>query len=118
MVAGSDVNIRSILEYRLSKEGYSVSVSEDGESAFEQARATQPTLIILDLALPRSDGVEFLRQVKSAEDTKDIPVLVLSTYRAEELGGDRPELQGVEFVLMPFSPRQLVADVERLLGAE
>ena len=118
MVAGSDVNIRSILEYRLSKEGYCVSISEDGASAFEQARETQPTLIILDLAVPRSEGFEFLKQVKTAADTKDIPVLVLSTYRAEELGGDRLELQGVEFVLMPFSPRQLVADVERILGTE
>jgi DNA-binding response OmpR family regulator len=116
LVAGSDVNIRSILEYRLSKEGYAVSVSEYGANAFEQARTAQPSLIILDLAAPQADGLEFLKKVKSSENTRNIPVLVLSTYRAEELGSDRPELQGVEFVLMPFSPRQLVADVERIVN--
>jgi DNA-binding response OmpR family regulator len=117
LVTGNDVNIRSILEYRLSKEGYSVLLSEYGESTFAQTRTAQPDLIIFDLAAPHTDGLEFLKQLKRAEDTRDIPVLVLSTFRAEELGSDRPELEGVEFVLMPFSPRQLVADVERILGA-
>lgn len=117
LITGSDVNIRSILEYRLSKEGYCVLVSDYGANAFEQARTAQPDLIILDLAAPRLDGLELLERVKSTEHTKSIPVLVLSTYRTREFDSERPEFQGVEFMLMPFSPRQLVADVNRIVGA-
>ena len=117
LVAGSDVNIRSILDYRLSKEGYTVFVSDYGASAFEQARVAQPDLIILDLAARYRQALQFLRKVKGTNVTKNIPILVLSTYREEELSGGRPELQDVELVLMPFSPRQLVADVDRIVSA-
>jgi DNA-binding response OmpR family regulator len=117
LLAGNDGNIRSILDYRLSKEGYSVLVSDYGSEAFEKARTARPDLIILDLAAPQLDGLEFLDELRRTAETKSIPVLVVSTYRAEELGIASPDLQDVECVLMPFSPRELVADVERIVSA-
>lgn len=91
-------------------------VSEVGDQALMQARDEQPDLIILDLAAPYTDGIAFLEQVKSASDTCAIPVLVISTFRAEEISSTSVHMPDVQVILMPFSPRQLVADVKATIG--
>ena len=115
LVTGRDVNIRTLLEFRLDQEGYTVVVSKDGPQALEQASAEQPDLIILDLAEPHEDGLKFLEQVRSRLESTSIPIFVLSTYRKEELDSKSIHLNDVEFLLKPFSPRELVADVNRII---
>lgn len=118
LVVDDDVNIREVLAYRLRRDGYSVLLSGDGEDAWEQARAEQPDLIILDLALPQLDGFGFLERLRSKGDTCSIPVLVLSAYGHEENRTRSFELGVVAFVVKPFSPRELAADVRRILEVE
>ena len=116
MVIDDDANIRSVLKYRLEKEGYSVLLSGDGLDALERAKLERPDLIILDLALPRLDGFGFLERLRSEAETRAIPVIVLTVYRHEENRTRSLELGAVEFVPKPFSLRKLVADVGRILG--
>jgi len=115
LVTGRDVNIRTILEFRLEQEGYTVLVSESSAQALEHAWTEQPDLIILDLAEPHEDGLEFLKQVRTRPESADVPIFVLSTYRREELEGNGRQLQDVAFLLKPFSPRELVAEVHRTI---
>ncbi len=117
MVIDDDANIRSVLKYRLEKEGYSVLLSGDGLDAVERSRLERPDLIILDLALPRLDGFGFLKRLRGEAETRDIPVIVLTAYKYEENRIRSLELGAVEFVPKPFSLRELVADVGRILGA-
>lgn len=116
VIGGRDANMRSVLEYRLRGAGYSVTVSPDSADAWARATVEQPDLVILDLSIPYSDARLILEQIKAGDRSQRPPVLILSTYRADELQGDYPDLEGVEFVLKPFSPRQLVADVAQIMG--
>jgi len=68
----------------LRKEGYEISAALDGESGLRLAQTQKPDLILLDLILPRLNGFEVLKQLKSAEDTKEIPVIVLTNLEAME----------------------------------
>jgi DNA-binding response OmpR family regulator len=77
----------------LEKEGYQMISALDGESGLRLAKSEKPDLILLDLILPRKDGFEVLKELKSDESTKEIPVIVLtnledieSVERAIELG--------------------------------
>jgi len=118
MVVDDDLNIQVVLKYRLEKEGYHVLLAKDGVDALEKIKAEKPDLIILDLAMPRMDGVEFLEQMRGDAEVSAVPVIVLTAYRFESNRAKSLELGAVEFVPKPFSPRQLVAEVWKILGAK
>ena len=118
LVVDNDENIRSALEYRLEKEGYSVLLSGDGLDALRWVKSEHPDLIILDLCLPRLDGLGFLERLRSDADTQDIPVIVLTSLNSEENRARSFELGVAAFISKPFSLRKLVADVERIIGCE
>ena len=118
LITGRDVNIRTILEFRLEQEGYTVVVSKTGPQALEQACMEQPELIILDLAEPPEHGLDFLGRVRSRLNHASVPIIVLSTFRKDELDSMSVELQDAKFLLKPFSPRELVADVHRIISSK
>jgi len=116
MVIDDDLNIRLVLKYRLEREGYHVLLAGDGVNALEKVKAEKPDLIILDLAMPRMDGFKFLEQMK--DDSRAVPVIVLTAYGDDLNRAKSFELGAVEFIPKPFSPRQLVAEVWKILGAK
>lgn len=96
----------------LRREGHLVSVARDGDDAITVARATAPDLIVLDLALPGTDGIDVCRQVRSFSDA----YIIMVTSRAEEV--DRVvglELGADDYLTKPFSPRELLARIRALL---
>jgi two-component system alkaline phosphatase synthesis response regulator PhoP len=119
MVVDDDKNIRLVLKYRLEKEGYHVLLAGDGEDALEKVRAEKPDLIILDLTMPRMDGFGFLEEIRDdGSGTSAVPVIVLTAYGYESNRAKSLELGAVEFVTKPFSPRQLVAEVWKVLSED
>ncbi|EHO50488.1 transcriptional regulatory protein WalR [Lentilactobacillus kisonensis F0435] len=101
--------IVDIEKFNLVKEGYEVSVAYDGEEALQQVKDVDPDLIILDLMLPKVDGLEVAREVRK---TKDTPIIMVTAKDSEldkvlglELGAD-------DYVTKPFSNRELVARVK------
>jgi CheY-like chemotaxis protein len=114
MVVDDDQNIRLVLKYRLEKEGYDVLLAGDGVDALEKVKAEKPDLIILDLTMPRMDGFGFLEEIKS-DGSSSVPVIILTAYGYETNRARSLELGAVEFVTKPFSPRQLVAEVWKVL---
>jgi DNA-binding response OmpR family regulator len=118
MIVDDDLNIRSVLKYRLEKEGYFVQLAGDGIDALEKIKAEKPDLIILDLAMPRMGGFGVLQEIRGNDSTSAVPVIVLTAYGYESnRTKSLDELGAVEFVAKPFSPRQLVAEVWKILGA-
>jgi len=108
LIVDDEARIREVVEYALVREGYRVSVAEDGQAALDLAVRDEPDLVVLDVMLPEIDGLEVCRRLRKQSR---IPVLFLSA-RGEEV--DRIvglELGGDDYLTKPFSPRELVARV-------
>lgn len=104
-----------LLKYNLTSSGYGVVTAMDGHKALEQARNEKPDLVLLDLMLPGMDGLEVCRRLKQETGTQHIPVIML-TAKGEEV--DRVvglELGVDDYVVKPFSPRELVLRIKAVL---
>jgi DNA-binding response OmpR family regulator len=104
--------VREVLARYLTREGFAVDVAEDGEKALAAFDRDRPDLVLLDLMLPRIDGLEVFRRMRSSGDSA---VIMLTAKGAEtdrivglELGAD-------DYVVKPFSPREVVARVRAVL---
>jgi DNA-binding response OmpR family regulator len=112
LVVEDERQIATIAKDYLQHAGYAVFTAEDGIEALEMARGKRPDLIVLDIGLPRVDGLEVARTLRK-EST--VPIIML-TARAEE--SDRLiglDLGADDYIVKPFSPRELVARVRAVL---
>jgi len=112
LIVEDDRNTAALVETYLQREGFATLVAHDGESALRLAEAHGPRLVILDLMLPRVDGWEVCRQLRRVSN---VPILMLSA-REEEI--DRVlglSLGADDYVVKPFSPRELVERVKAIL---
>jgi DNA-binding response OmpR family regulator len=112
LIVDDEPPIIDVLEYNLKKANYEVIVARDGQEALEKARRQRPDLVILDLMLPELDGLEVCRALRR---DSDLPIIML-TARDEEI--DRVvglELGADDYVVKPFSVRELVARVKTVL---
>ena len=112
LVVDDDAHIRQVLTFALGKAGMETAEAGDGEAALEQVEREKPDLVVLDINMPRMDGLEVCRRLRSAGD---LPILFLSS-RDDEI--DRVvglELGGDDYVVKPFSPREVVARVNAIL---
>lgn len=112
LVADDDPHIRQLLVFALGKAGLDAIEAEDGEAALAVAEAQRPDLVVLDINMPRLDGLEVCRRLRA---TGDLPILFLSS-RDDEI--DRVlgiELGADDYVVKPFSPREVVARVMAIL---
>lgn len=115
LIVEDEKDISGLISYNLSKEGFNVAASFDGEKALRMIRKNHYDLIILDLMLPGIQGMELCRILKSSENTSSIPVIML-TAKTEEL--DKVlglEMGADDYITKPFSPRELVARVKAVL---
>jgi len=109
LVVDDEKPISDIMKFNLTKEGYEVHVAADGEEALQKVEEVHPDLILLDLMLPKMDGLEVARQVRK---NYDMPIIMVTAKDSEldkvlglELGAD-------DYVTKPFSNRELVARVK------
>lgn len=112
LVVEDDENTSSLISLYLEREGFSPITADDGEMALAQAGKHNPDLVILDLMIPKVDGWEVCRRLRK---NSEVPVIML-TARSEEI--DRVAgltLGADDYVVKPFSPRELVARVKAVL---
>jgi two-component system, OmpR family, response regulator ChvI len=111
-VVDDEENIRETVGYALRREGYHVEIYPDGHAAWETFSRELPDLVVLDIVMPRMDGLELCRRLRSV--TEVLPIIFL-TSRDEEF--DRVlglELGGDDYLVKPFAVRELVARVKVL----
>jgi DNA-binding response OmpR family regulator len=112
LIVDDDLALADVLSFTMRRAGFEVITAHDGVSALERWREDAPDLIVLDLNLPKLDGNQVCRQIRSESDT---PIIML-TVRAEEDDVVRGLEQGADdYIVKPFSPRQLVARAEAVL---
>jgi DNA-binding response OmpR family regulator len=112
LIVEDDQNTATLVATYLEREGFTTVIANDGEQALEMAHLHQPVFIILDLMLPKIDGWEVCRRLRKVSD---VPILML-TAREEEI--DRVmglSLGADDYVVKPFSPRELVERVKAIL---
>jgi len=117
LVVDDDPHIRQLLVFALEKAGLATLEADNGEAALAQVAAGAPDLVVLDINMPRMDGLEVCRRLRgrSAEAGGQLPILFLSS-RDDEI--DRVlgiELGADDYVVKPFSPREVVARVQAVL---
>src|SRR5664280_3215292 len=115
LIVDDEQDVLDLLVYHLQKAGFKIATARDGATALQKARDEMPSLIILDLMLPQLDGTEVCRQLKADSKTAPIPIIML-TAKAEEV--DRVvglELGADDYVIKPFSPREMVLRVKTVL---
>jgi len=115
LVVEDEKEIRDLLAHYLRKEGFSPILAADGETAILKARKEKPDLILLDILLPKADGLEVLRAIRADDAIRRTPVVMLTAKGDEtdrivglELGAD-------DYIPKPFSPREVVARIKAIL---
>src|SRR4051812_47443519 len=113
LVVEDDEEIAQVLQRSLRLEGYEVRLSSDGESALEQTHAFLPDLIVLDLGLPKIDGIEVARRMRSDDD--DTPILILTARDALDARVEGLDSGADDYLVKPFERQELLARIRALL---
>ncbi|HEU5072056.1 MAG TPA: response regulator transcription factor [Verrucomicrobiae bacterium] len=115
LVVDDEPEAVELVEFNLKGAGYEVATAGDGAEALNKARRIQPNLVILDVMMPEIDGMEVCKLLRRDPATSSIPIIMLTAKASEvdrvlglELGAD-------DYVVKPFSPRELVLRVKKLL---
>jgi DNA-binding response OmpR family regulator len=115
LIVEDEPDILELVRYNLVQAGFEVKALEEGEYVQKQVAENRPDLVILDLMLPGIDGLEVCKRLKQDPATREIPILMLTARKDEidrivglELGAD-------DYVVKPFSPRELILRIRAIL---
>lgn len=108
LVVEDDLSLSDVLAFTLRRAGYEVVTAFDGVAALQLWQAENPDLIVLDLNLPKMDGLAVCRQIRSLAQT---PIIILSVRSSDEMVVQGLELGADDYIVKPFSPTQLVARI-------
>ena len=116
LVADDEIHIIQVVAIKLKNNGFQVITAENGQQAFELACAEKPDLLITDFQMPTMTGLELIEKLRENPDTKNTPVIML-TARGFAIEDDvREKLKINVFLSKPFSPREVLQNVQRVLG--
>ncbi|HXA02129.1 MAG TPA: response regulator transcription factor [Cytophagaceae bacterium] len=114
LVVDDEPDIQEMLQYNLEKEGYEVKTAGDGKEAVETARKFLPHLILMDIMMPKMDGIEACRQVRQINKLKDVFIIFL-TSRSEEYSEIAAFDGGAnDYITKPIKPRALMSRVSAI----
>jgi DNA-binding response OmpR family regulator len=112
LVVEDDEEIAQVLQRSLRMEGYEVRLAFDGQAALDAASAFNPDLVILDLGLPKLDGMEVARRMRAADD---VPILMLTARDALEARVEGLDSGADDYLVKPFERQELLARLRALL---
>jgi DNA-binding response OmpR family regulator len=116
LAADDDEDILGLVEFRLGLAGYEVLLARDGEEALALAVEQIPDLAVLDVMMPKLDGFELTRRLRGEEATSRMPIILL-TARAQDADVRQGFAAGADdYIRKPFSPDELHARVQAILG--
>ncbi len=108
--------IRELYERQFGKEGYHVISAEDGPTGLVQATQEKPDLILLDIMLPKLNGLDLLRTLKAKDETKNIPVILLTNLGQESVIKEGFELGAESYLIKSaYTPSQIVDEIKSFL---
>jgi DNA-binding response OmpR family regulator len=115
LIAEDEKDIRELIIFSLTFAGFDVVSAVDGIEAVEKTLQTKPDLIMMDVRMPRMTGYEACARVKAIEETKHIPVIMLSAKGQEAEIQTGLDVGAYEYILKPFAPDELIQRVKDIL---
>jgi len=116
LIADDEQNIVISLEFLMKREGFQVSVANDGEEALARIRSDKPDLVLLDVMMPKKTGFEVCQEVKSDPALQAVKILMLTAKGRDTEVAKGLAMGADAYMTKPFSTRELVAKVKSLLG--
>lgn len=114
-VVEDDTDIAELVAHQLGRAGFDVEVFHTGSDVMEQVRRQQPDLVVLDLMLPGLSGFEICRMMRGESSTATVPIIMLTARTEEDDRVRGLELGADDYLMKPFSPRELVARIRAVL---
>jgi len=119
LLCDDEIHILRAAEFKLKRAGYDVEIASDGEEAWQKIQAQKPDILITDCQMPRLDGLGLTQRLRENPETCDLPVLMLSAKGFELNSQDLLSKYRILSLLpKPFSPRELLQIVNKVLGVE
>jgi two-component system alkaline phosphatase synthesis response regulator PhoP len=115
LVVDDEIHIIHVVAIKLRNNGYEVISAENGEEALKLACEEVPDIIVTDFQMPVMSGLELVRQLRSNEATKDVPVIMLTARGFAVEDNEIKDLEISEFLSKPFSPKELLRCIEDIL---
>ena len=115
LVIEDDAHIWKLIEYKLKKEKHDLTWASDGLKAMEILETFRPDLILSDVMVPYMDGIQILKKVKTNDELKDIPVIMLTSKAQEKDIIKGLEMGAQDYMTKPFSPTELILRVNMAL---
>ncbi|MEO8251824.1 MAG: response regulator [Chloroflexota bacterium] len=116
LVVDDDLNIQRVLVFVLKQEGYEVIVASDGAAGVEMALEAQPDLILMDVAMPKLDGYAATQQIRAAEKSGRVPIIMLTAEAEVEQRVKGLRAGADDDIVKPFHPLELMARIKALLA--
>ena len=115
LVVDDEIHIVHVVAIKLRNNGYEVITADNGAEAFELASKERPDIIVTDFQMPVMTGVELVQKLRENEETRDIPVIMLTARSFAVSQEQQEELQIAGCLSKPFSPRELLGHIEDVL---
>lgn len=115
LIAEDEINIRNLLSYLLTNEGYNVIQASNGEEALKKAFEEKPDLLLLDIMMPKKNGYEVASILRDQPEFRNIPIIML-TARGGELDQKMGYATGADdYIVKPFEPSELIETIKKYL---
>lgn len=116
LIVDDEIDLVRLVQYNLEREGFEVLTAYDGKTTLSLISEHQPDLLILDLMLPDLSGIKICQLIKEDHKLKNLPVIMLTARSSEQDRVSGFEAGADDYVVKPFSPKELVLRVKALLG--
>ncbi|HEY5393243.1 MAG TPA: response regulator [Hanamia sp.] len=114
LIAEDEMIMLKIIELRLKKDGHQVITTSNGKEALEQIKLHDPDMIIADIMMPFTSGLEIVSVVKHDKERRNVPIIILSAMGQENVVLEAFKLGADDYITKPFSPNELSMRVRRL----
>lgn len=115
LVVDDEIHIVHVVAIKLRNNGFRVISAENGAEAFELACQEKPDIVVTDFQMPVMTGLQLVQKLRATEQTKDIPVIMLTARGFAVEDEQKENLQISEFLSKPFSPKELLRSIEDVL---
>lgn len=117
LIAEDEPHLVESLTFILGREGFELATAFDGETALQKIWTLQPDLVVLDVMLPKASGFDILKKIRANTVLRSLPVIILTAKGQKQDRATAEEIGADVFLTKPFSNKEVVAAVKRLIGS-